>query len=128
MANKLSVVAEWAIVNVLPVAGQETGLLKTAVRFVVKTFVQQSILDLELPANVDSVFEKVKNEGLQSIVQNVLSLLDQQLQNVDLNNLTGGQEVLTEAKWIFEDAWKAVTFVIAFHFIRRFPYNHNKYI
>ena len=98
MANKLSVVTEWAIVNVLPVAGQETGLLKTAVRFVVKTFVQQSILDLELPANVDSVFEKVKNEGLQSIVQNVLSLLDQQLQNVDLNNLTGGQEVLTEAK------------------------------
>lgn len=98
MANKLSVVAEWAIVNVLPVAGQETGLLKTVVRFVVKTFVQQSVLDLELPANVDAVFDKIKTEGMQSIVQNVLSLLDQQLQNVDLNNLTGGQEVLTEAK------------------------------
>jgi len=99
MANKLSEVAEWAIVNVLPVAGLQTGLLKTAVRFVVKTFVQQSVLDLELPENVDAVFNKIKDEGMQSIVQNVLSLLDQQLQNVDLNNLIGGdKEISVEGK------------------------------
>jgi hypothetical protein len=96
MANKLDTVIDWAIVNVLPVAGQETGLLKTVARLVKKTFIQQSILDIELPANVDVMFDKIKTEGFKSILENGLQLIDQLLQNVD--NLTGDQQILTEAK------------------------------
>lgn len=99
MANKtVNDLAQWAIVNIIPPAGSESGIIKLVVKTILKYAVPPAVLSTSLPDKVNEVFVKIETSGMQKIVENILSLLDQQLQNVDLNNLTGGQQVSTEAK------------------------------
>lgn len=99
MANRtVNDLLQWAIINVLPPAGEESGLIKVIAKTAAKFLISKSVLETSLPDKVNEVFVKIETDGMQKIVENILNLIEQQLQNVDLNNLTGGQEVLTEAK------------------------------
>lgn len=101
MANKtVNDLAQWAIKNVLPVPGSDTGLLKSVARLALKYLVQESVRSTSLPDKVNEVFVKIETDGVQKIVENILSLLEQQLQNIDLNNLTDttDKELLIETK------------------------------
>lgn len=76
-------VLNWGVTNAIPVEGETTGIHKTILFAIVKFFPAA-----ELPANLATIYDFIKDKKLSDVTSTLLAKLDGQLSPI-VNAITG---------------------------------------